>query len=68
MGRRNPDRLRREIAVLLVVKALVLAALWFACFRGHEVAVDAGRAAGLFGLPAQAGPAVVPSGGKSHGE
>ena len=41
---RGDRRLRREVALVLGVKLVALAALWFAFFRGHQVRVDSQRA------------------------
>jgi hypothetical protein len=67
-AQRDPARLRREIAALMVVKLVVLAGLWLAFFRGHDVRVDPRRAAGLLGIAADADGAGAPSGGDSHGQ
>ncbi len=38
-------KLRREIALLVVIKLILLSALWWAFFRGAQVAVDDAAAA-----------------------
>jgi hypothetical protein len=62
---RDQRWLRRDIAVVLAVKLLILAALWFAFVRGREVTVDAERAAGLLGAAAHTSAS---SEGKRHGQ
>lgn len=43
---RQPDRqLVREIAVVVLVKLVALAALWWCCVRDARTPVDTGRAA-----------------------
>ena len=56
MSGRSHRGLRREITAVMAVKLLVLVCLWLGFVRGHEVRVDAERAAGLLGSPTQVRP------------
>ena len=56
-------KLLRELTVVVVLKFIVLTALWFAFVRDQRVSVDAERAAAVVTAPAVPG-----SQGEVHGQ
>ncbi len=61
-------RLAPRLAATIAVKAVLLALIWAAFIRGHQVAVDADAVAAAFQLPAGATGAPGASSGEHHGQ